>query len=81
SETSGPMLKSLIHCWKFVNGTFTISLMALPCNFPFDIFGLCLPFPFGEEKNINRSAGLLNQGRRDVAGLKQRQLHSVKSFH
>ena len=33
-------------------------------------FGPCLPIPFWEEKNTNRAAGLLNQGRRAVAGLK-----------
>lgn len=33
-------------------------------------FGPCLPIPFWEEKNTNRAAGLLNQGRQAVAGLK-----------
>ena len=69
-ETTGLLLKSVILCWNFVVGRFTIQHWQEACHFPFDIFGPCLPIPFGEEKNANRAAGLLNQGRRAVAGLK-----------
>jgi hypothetical protein len=47
------------------------------CHFLFEIFWFVFANSLWEKKNTNRAAGLLNQGRRAVAGLKKRQPHSV----
>ncbi len=69
SETTGLLLKSSILCWNFVIATFTIHQWRSHVIFHSTFLVRVCQFPLGK-KNANRAAGLLNQGRRAVAGLK-----------
>ena len=68
-EAAGLLLESSILCWNFLIGTFTIQQWRSHVIFHSTFLVRVCQFPMGK-KNSNRAAGLLNQGRRVVAGLK-----------
>ena len=81
SETTGLLLKSAILCWKFLNGTFTIHQWRSHVIFNSIFLARVYQFPLGKKEHQPCCRVVKSRLTGGVAGLKQRQPHSVDSFH